>query len=177
MTHSIGSSTDMASLFDDYNEDDIYNAFKFAETGSFNNPWIRTVARKTPGGSTAFGPVQITGGLLDDFYKNERGVWDNNQDIASKLKGQATLFNHFGNEPDRAGFGEGLFDYGGTGFGFNDEEKGQYKVLAQDMMRDMWKKNKNKKNAVDEFINAWRGKTKDEDSDYYKRFNKYLRSL
>lgn len=166
----------MSILFDKYDEDEIYNAFKFAETGSFNNPWIRTVASKTPGGSTAFGPVQITGGLLDNFYKNERGVWDKNEGIASKLKGQATLFNHFGNESNKAGY-TGLFDYGGTGFGFTDDEKGQYKVLAKDMMQDMWKKNKNKKNAVQEFINAWRGKTKDEDPDYYSRFNKYLRSL
>ena len=60
----------MSFLFGDYNEDDIYNAFKFAETGSFDNPWIRTVAEDTPGGSTAFGPVQITGGLLDNFYNN-----------------------------------------------------------------------------------------------------------
>ena len=51
----------METLFGNFNLEDIYNAYKFAETGSFSNPWIRTVAENTPGGSTAFGPVQITG--------------------------------------------------------------------------------------------------------------------
>ena len=152
----------METLFGNFNLEDIYNAYQFAETGSFNNPWIRTVAENTPGGSTAYGPVQITGGLIDDFYNNERSIFDDNSDIAQTLRGQAALFSHFGN------------DYKGEGIGLTDIQKVQYKDFAQDMMMDMWNKNKNKENPVQSFIEAWRGKTIDEDEDYYKRFNTYL---
>ena len=160
-------------FWDGHNVDDIYDAFAFAETGSFDNPWIRTAAKKTPGGSTAYGPVQLTGGLLDDYYNNERAIWNDNSDIAEILKGQSTLFNWFGNEPNRAGY-EKRFDYGQTGWGLTDIQKGQYKDLTQDMMLDMWNKNKNKNNPINSFIEAWRGVPEDEDQDYYKRFNTHL---
>ena len=162
----------MVSLFDNYTEDEIYDAFKFAETGSFNNPWIRTVARKTPGGSTAFGPVQITGSLLDLYKNNRPEIWSKHLDIGPTLLQQAGWFSKYGNEPDLSGY-KNIWDYGGTGFGLSDKEKGSYKDLAQDMMKDIWKEKKNKKNSVEEFIQSWRGKSKDEDPDYYKRFNKY----
>ena len=163
----------MESLFGNFNLEDIYNAYAFAETGSFDNPWIRTTDRKAEGGSTAHGPVQITGGLIDNFYNNERSIFDDNSDIAQTLRGQAALYSHFGNESGRAGFDESL-DYGGGGIGLTDIQKVQYKDFAQDMMTDMWSKNKNKDNPVQSFIEAWRGKSIDEDPDYYKRFNTYL---
>jgi|TARA_R110002096_G_scaffold1512_1_gene7878 hypothetical protein len=163
----------MKSLFDEYDDEEVYNAFKFAETGSFDNPWIRTVARDTDGGSTAFGPVQITGGLIDNFYDNEREVFNDNSDIAETLKGQSTLFNWFGNESGKAGFDK-KYDYGGEGVGLTDTEKVRYKDFAQDMMSDMWSKNKNKENPILSFIQSWRGKSIEEDPDYYKRFNSYL---
>ena len=40
--------------------DKVYAGLAHAETGSFGNPYIRTVANNASGGSTAFGPVQIT---------------------------------------------------------------------------------------------------------------------
>jgi len=163
----------METLFGNFNLEDIYNAYQFAETGSFSNPWIRTVAENTPGGSTAYGPVQITGGLIDDFYNNERSVFDDNSDIAQVLRGQAALYSHFGNEEGLAGY-DPRYDYKGEGIGLTDIQKIQYKDFAQDMMQDMWNKNKNKENPVQSFIEAWRGKTIEEDPDYYKRFNTYL---
>ena len=156
-----------------YNIDDIYDAFASAETGSFNDSWIRTVAENTPGGSTAYGPVQITGGLIDDFYNNERNIFDDNSDIAQTLRGQAALFSHFGNEEGRAGY-DSKYDYSGGGIGLTDIQKVQYKDFAQDMMSDMWSKNENKTNPVQSFIEAWRGVPEDEDPDYYKRFNTNL---
>ena len=62
----------MSSLFDLYNIDDIYNAYQFAETGSFDDPWIRTTDRDVEGGSTAYGPVQITLGLLNNYKNNDK---------------------------------------------------------------------------------------------------------
>ena len=58
----------MASIFDEYDLEDIYKAISFAETGGEKNPWIRTNSIPKSGkGSTAYGPVQITGSLLDDY--------------------------------------------------------------------------------------------------------------
>lgn len=187
----------METLFGNFTLDDIYNAYKFAETGSFDNPWIRTVAKNTPGGSTAFGPVQITGGLLTDYFSNEPDVYNRNKEIADLLREQAGLFSYYGNEEDiplhpthtqgfwnkplfrhmGALYPTGIqddFDYGGKGMSLTNTQKEQYKTLAQDMMQDMWNKNKNKENPVQSFIEAWRGKTIEEDPDYYKRFNTFL---
>ena len=180
-----------------HNVNDIYDAFSFAETGSFDNPWIRTTASETEGGSTAYGPVQVTGGLLTDYLNNEPDVYNNNKEIADLLREQASLFNYYGNEENiplhpthtqgfwnkpllrhmGALYPTGIqddFDYGGTGFNLTDIQKGQYKDLTQDMMLDMWDKNKNKDNPIKSFIQSWRGVPEDEDPDYYKRFNTYL---
>ena len=180
-----------------YNIDDIYDAFAFAETGSFENPWIRNTDREVEGGSTAFGPVQVTLGLLEDYRDNESAIFQDNQNIGDKLINQANLFNYYGNEPhdipvhpqhdsliykgimglqDFLG-GEGIheaFDYGGQGTRINSGLRTEYKDFAQDMMLDMWNKNKNKDNPIKSFIQSWRGVPEDEDPDYYKRFNTYL---
>jgi len=187
----------MESLFGNFNLEDIYNAYAFAETGSFDNPWIRTTDRKVDGGSTAYGPVQITKGLLENYRDNEPGIYENNANIGNKLMEQAGLFKYYGNEshdipvhPKHDSLiykgimglqnmlgGEGIhesYDYGGEGTRMHSGLQAEYKDFAQDMMTDMWGKNKNKDNPVQSFIEAWRGKSIDEDPDYYKRFNSYL---
>ena len=157
-----------------YDVNDIYDAFSFAETGSFDNPWIRTTARETPGGSTAYGPVQVTGGLLTDYLNNEPDVYNSNKEIGDLLREQASLFSFHGNEPEKQRGYSPIWDYGGTGMNLTDIQKGQYKDFSQDMMLDMWDKNKNKDNAINSFIQSWRGVPEDEDPDYYKRFNTNL---
>ena len=187
----------METLFGNFTLEDIYNALAYAETGSFDDSWIRTVAENTPGGSTAFGPVQITGGLLTDYFNNESDIYNDNKEIGDLLREQAGLFNYYGNEENiplhpthtqgfwnkplfrhmGALYPTGIqddFDYGGKGMGLTDIQKGQYKDFAQDMMLDMWSKNENKTNPVNSFIEAWRGVSEDEDPDYYKRFNTNL---
>jgi|14BtaG_2_1085337.scaffolds.fasta_scaffold00717_1 hypothetical protein len=196
----------METLFGNFNLEDIYNAYQFAETGSFDNPWIRTTNRKADGGSTAYGPVQITLGLLEDYRDNEPGIYSKHSNVGNKLMEQAGLFKYYGNEGDDLpyhekhaglyaapyrgimaiqdflgnfgiGSGEGIreaYDYGGEGSKMHSGLQAEYKDFAQDMMQDMWNKNKNKENPVQSFIEAWRGKTIEEDPDYYKRFNTYL---
>lgn len=166
----------MAGLFDNYSEDDIYNAFKFAETGSFNNPWIRTVAKDTKGGSTAFGPVQVTGSLLDLYQKNRPELWSKHLGIGPTLVQQADAFAKYGNEPGLMGY-DSKYDYGGTGYGLTDKEKDAYRALTKDMMSSIWDRVKSKDEPKKEFIKAWRGKTAKEDEDYYNRFNLFLDRL
>ena len=169
----------METLFGNFTLEDIYNALAYAETGSFDDSWIRTIAENTPGGSTAYGPVQITGGLLTNYFNNESDIYNNNKEIGDLLREQAGLFNYYGNEENiplhpthtqgfwnkplfrhmGALYPTGIqddFDYGGKGMGLTDIQKVQYKDFAQDM------------------IEAWRGVPEDEDPDYYKRFNTNL---
>ena len=47
--------------------ENLYKAFSGAETEAFDNPWIRTTFREAEGGSTAFGPVQLTGNLVKNY--------------------------------------------------------------------------------------------------------------
>ena len=187
----------MNTLFDTFNIEDIYDAYQFAETGSYDNPWIRTTDRGQEGGSTAYGPVQITKGLLENYRDNESAIYNQHSNVGDKLINQANLFNYYGNEShdipvhpkhdswmykgimglqDMLG-GEGIhesYDYGGQGTRMNSGLQSEYKDFAQAMMMDMWNKNKNKENPVQNFIESWRGETIDEDPDYYKRFNTYL---
>ena len=92
----------METLFGNFNLEDIYNAYKFAETGFFDDPWIRTTDRDVEGGSTAYGPVQITLGLLNNYKNNEPDIYNQHRNVGDKLIKQANLFNYYGNEPDIA---------------------------------------------------------------------------
>ena len=42
------------------------DAIGYAETGSFKDPWIRTTHSEAPGGSAAFGRMQLTPSTLED---------------------------------------------------------------------------------------------------------------
>lgn len=190
----------MASIFDDYDIEEIYKAISFAETGGEKNPWIRTKAIPKDGkGSTAYGPVQITGSLLDDYYNHpsKRSIYDAHSNVADKLREQANLFNYYGNEPETkplhpkhaslfalpyraiAGLndllgGEGIreaYDYGGRGSRMHSGLQKEYKALAMDLMQDMMKDNANKKEPFKEFLIDWRG---EEDEDYMRKVNQYL---
>lgn len=186
----------MKNLFEDYTIDEVYAALRQAETGSFNEPWIRTVAKNTPGGSSAFGPVQITRGLLEDYQTRFPSIWDNNKHIANKLKDQADLMLHYGNNPHLPGYDE-KWDYGGMGYGFTDAEKEQYRKFTKDIMLNKWKNIKNKsyikqpsgrriaptrlspeadyrKNLL---VEDWRGVSRREDPRYYSVVDEYLKSL
>ena len=150
--------------------DEIYMAIQEAETGGFENPWIRTVASDTEGGSSAFGPAQITGTMLNSLptYKDSgKSMIDfnsNELDVINKLKEQSSLFLEFGNEPNKPGY-EKRFDYGGTGLEWSDEEKSTYDSIAKKIMSYQY--DKSDKN-LDIFIESWRGAPESKDSRYYE---------
>ena len=193
------------TLFGNFTIEDIYDAYKFAETGSFDDEWIRTTDSDADGGSTAYGPVQLTLGLLENYRDNKPQIYSQHSNVGDKLIKQGNLFNYYGNEPDieyhpshaglfaapyrglshiqdwlgNFGIGSGesiheAYDYGGHGSDMHSGLQSEYKDFAQAMMMDMWQENMNKENPVQSFIEAWRGKTIDEDPDYYKRFNTHL---
>ena len=182
-----------------YDIDNIYNAIAYAETGSFSNPWIRTTASKT--GSSAYGPVQMTGSLLDenlprydasDPYVGGKSMIKFSPEeelFLDKYGNQASDFLFFGNDPTRkksinpktgSSYSENL-DYtnkllmggtsGGEGYSWSDDEKLIYESVAKKMMT--YKLNKFDGN-IDKFIEDWRGKSEADDLEYYEKVRSVL---
>lgn len=110
------------------------------ETGIYDDPWIRTLYRDTPGGSTAYGPLQITGSTLDDLTDKrltDRGqakLSNKEKNLIKKLKEQAELFRKHGNEQDMEGY-DPRYDYGGSGDPLTSEEKDTYWDLGERLFR------------------------------------------
>ena len=110
------------------------------ESGGEEDPWTRTRLSKTLGGSTAYGPLQITGSTLDDLtdeqleLKGLSKLTDSEKKLIKKLKDQAKKFNEYGNEQDKEGY-DSRYDYGGSGEGLTSEEKSTYWDLGDRLFR------------------------------------------
>lgn len=149
---------------------DLFNAVATAETGGETNPFIRT--RVTPkGGSTAYGPVQITATLAKDFLNRLDELF--NKDEKSYLRRfikQGEKFTRFGNEPNKKGFEE-RFDYGGEGELTSSEDQSLYKEVAQKMLGFIHTKNNgNLENTLKEWrFGSASKKGKANDPEYFKR--------
>ena len=110
------------------------------ETCVEENPWIRTNLSNTPGGSTAYGPLQITGSTLDDLKddhlisKGQSKLSDEEKKLVEKLKRQSKKFAKHGNEQDMEGY-DPRYDYGGTGDLLTPEEKETYWDLGDRLFK------------------------------------------
>ena len=141
------------------------------------SPWIRTAV--TGSGSSAFGPVQLTGGEGSMMHRVGGGQVDigASQDeldwINNVFLPQGQNFLKWGgsdmpaNKMDEFGNPVGQYDYGQSG-DFTDEDKGMYesiskKLIASELKRLNWDE--------DEFIKQWRGK---DDSQYLEDVKGYL---
>ena len=124
----------------------VYKAVEFAETGFEPNKWIRT---KVKNGSTAFGPVQVTGTLMGDYYKRYNGIFlPDEKTYILKFLDQATKFRS--HKTDR------VYGYGGTGYLNTPKDKAMYERVVQRIIKH--KLDQNNKN-LDSFLKAWRGKS------------------
>ena len=110
------------------------------ESGGEEDPWIRTRVRNAPGGSTAYGPLQITGSTLDDLTdkritaRGQAKLSDKEKNLIKKLKSQDELFRKHGNEQDMEGY-DPRYDYGGEGDPLTSEEKDTYWDLGDRLFR------------------------------------------
>lgn len=143
--------------------DRMYAAIQHAETGSYHNPYIRTVAKNTPGGSTAFGPVQITDTLAKDYVNklSPESQQFYHQVLAPRYQAMRESGNNKGKVPNY----NPDFDYGGTAQFDPSQNAQDYEQFAKELMSHVAQK------APDEqsFIQAWRGKAVTADPEYYKR--------
>ncbi len=147
--------------------DKIYAALQNAETGSQENPFIRTVAKKTPGGSTAFGPVQITGNLAENA--NNAGYLSNDSKkfYESVLKPKYELMKKNGNNQGKTKDYNPRYDYGGDAEFDPSQHAQAYEQFAKEVIQGVGNEAKGDENS---FIQKWRGKSPQQDPDYYKRY-------
>lgn len=149
--------------------DEFARRIGYAETGSVDDPWIRTLARKTPGGSTAYGPYQITGGLSKGYMKNKPEIFSDEQlKYLQNMITQSEASAAFGNEPN-LNYHQRLSDYGGRGMIADSvEDMRRYDEVARVMMADHII---NAKGNLLEAAAAWRGVPLDKDTAYRTRYN------
>lgn len=157
--------------------DRMWDAIKYAEVG--NGPsYIRTKSRP-PGGSTAFGPVQLTGTTAKDYV--DRGLVSPEAATFYNTR-MAPIYKNFamyGNEPNKQGYDK-TWDYGGNAGGFADNldmdanipDMDGYDTLSTDIMSSMWKQ---AGGDPERFITIWRGVNRQADPRYFNtvmsRFN------
>lgn len=169
---------------DDYSVDEFWDAFQKAETGGIKDPWIRTMAKDAPGGSTAYGPVQLTRGLVERYLKNKPKLLEDAGliDFSMKFLDQGDEFLRHGNEEGKLEFYNPRYDYGGKGHLYGAQDQKDYSKLTKTIMGDLWEKSKKTDAPVENLIKYWRwgrkdAKNKNRESDprYFKEFYKQLR--
>ena len=142
----------------------IYEALANAETGGEANPWIRTKVIPK-GGSSAFGPVQLTHGLISDALKRKLL-----SDKSIKFSNEVMLpmqeqFLKYGSRPNLTPE-QLVYDYGGTG-NFDSNYADAYKQLSNELIK--LKVGDNNLEPV-EIMKRW--SWKEPDKGYQKRFMK-----
>lgn len=150
--------------------DRIYNAVAFAETGGESNPWIRTRLRPA-GGSTAYGPAQLTIGKAEDYFTRHHKALAQFQAFFIRFQAQACKFLRWGgvdNLPD----GLKKYDYGGAGdISGNTSDMRDYVRFCKAIMQiDLQGVDYN----LGRFIEKWRGVPECEDPGYYKKIREKM---
>lgn len=175
-----------------------YNQFRsainWAEMGGRQNQFIRTESRPKPYfdkkkgkwiqlESTAFGPGQITKGLLSGALKDYpefRKKWGkfSNEVMMPMYK------LHFANsDKNKAGYNK-VYGYGGTS-GWDSKNNDQYMAMYTDLLKvvgseaqkefySLPKDQQTPNRMTDIFIGKWRGKTIKSDPRYFNEFYGYL---
>lgn len=151
----------------------LYQALQYAETGGEKNPFIRTrVAPKS--GSTAYGPVQLTGKLAKDYLARKPELFDEDEkEFGQRFVEQADKFAKFGKNPNAKGY-DARYDYGGTGeLADTPEDRALYERFAMKLIEAKWQESKGN---LPKFIQAWRGVSASADPGYFRKVQKLFSS-
>ena len=191
------------AIDDNLSVDDAYTAISKAETGSYSDPYIRTVVKGSS--SAAYGPAQITKGLIDTaldeknpLHKRIKNADPDGKLMAylKKMQKQADLFLLHGGGSKESGVDENQkaayeakydkdsaeqvydakYDYGGSGDLSAETEN--YEKVAKLMMQHILDK---EGMTGEKFVSEWRWGSKDAQSkkrsDAKDYFSKVIRSL
>jgi len=150
----------------------LYDAIASAETGGENDPWIRTKYKDAPGGSTAYGPCQLTRSLAQGYLNFKSHLFNyTEEEYLKRFVDQGRLFAKFGNEPDREGY-DPKYDYGGSGFLTSKTDKLMYRYAVCKMLNEIYQRHDG---DLEKTWLEWRfGPKGGEDERYRKTFFKHL---
>ena len=129
---------------------DAINAAEFRGLSRFGSNFIRT--RHAPkGGSSAYGPLQITTGLMR-IARNQLKLNKRETAYVERFIKQGELFLKYGNEPDREGY-QDKYDYGGKGDLSGSADRKLYEQVGKKLLDLVWKQSNE---DMKTFLNAWR---------------------
>lgn len=180
--------------------ENLYKTLRKVEMGVYENPkssdfdpnapWMRTKFQPK-GGSTAYGPLQLTGAknsMLQNIVSgyNKAGATQEEIDwIDSVMLPQAESFRLFGGKDMIPGMER--YDYGGMGdFDLtNPTDTTMYNSIAKKLIKDQYNvASKYPGDRLENFLNLWRfgqGKANEalwgSDSSYIDKGKKYYKSL
>lgn len=159
----------------------VYEALTIPETGGEKDPFIRTRVAEGEG-SSAYGPVQITKGLMEDprysdivdpseFEARQRLIEQSDKFLKYGNKDWQKLLNEGKISREEAEEAQALYEYGMPGnFVRTEKDKEDYKNYAitviDKMLKELNIKDMNDKKKLIKFIRRWRGV--DTDSQYEK---------
>jgi len=148
----------------------LYDAVAFAETGGEASPWIRTRIQP-PGGSTAYGPVQLTAHKAGDYMDRFFPVLSPFLNFFATFAAQGHKFRRWGGVSD-APEGMRKYNYGGAGdIGGNEQDKREYARFCKAIMQiDLYAVNYN----LGRFIERWRGVPESEDPGYFEKVKQHF---
>lgn len=145
--------------------DQLLDAIIQAETGGEENPYIRTKV-SPKGGSSAFGPAQLTYTTAKDFYDRGKLRPPQGTFFREVMEPMYKNFLKYGKEPSKPGY-DPIYEYGGTG-GFDQSKHGAgLRALNLDILEDM------EGEGLDR-IQRWRGKSPAQDPRYFGQARKAL---
>ena len=152
--------------------DDIYEAFAHAETGGEEDPWIRTKFAPEEG-SDAYGPVQMLSSFVSQSAEQKtlegKRLIDFNEkelEFIKRYEKQGQEFYRHGHMKDNLPNYDPKFDYGGSG-NISKTDKKLYESVAKKIIGYELKRT----GGIYNLKRSWRG---EEDSDYFKKFDKKL---
>ena len=150
----------------------LYNALQGIETGGLqgDDRYIRATYRKNPetgefdtpppGGSTAYGPLQITSGpgsmmrniaADKDYFRNEMGLTDTDFEYIDKYIAQGQKFLDYGYTDMIPGMEH--YDYGQAGELTSKSDQEAYDRMARKILKYQWEDQAS--NDPMEFIREW----------------------
>ncbi len=142
--------------------DTLYTALNHAEMKGLDNHWIRTMDKPKGKISTAYGPLQITTTLVQDYLDRKSDLFSpEEQEYMKRFIKQGKKFAAF----DKGKLKDKRFGYGGQGELTSQRDKILYESMAKKLIAD---KNEKLDSDYENFWVDWRGDSKDKA--YRKRF-------
>lgn len=130
--------------------EELYKIIQNVETGGEKNPWIRTRS-EVKGGSTAFGPVQVTKGRLEDILRKygkhmtseEKQAVNKILEVQKKFLAYGANKNYKESEKYRKDPRYSKYQYGAAPEILTPSERKAYERVMQKEMGDFLKKTPN----------------------------------